>query len=91
MTLQQLSTLRRWHADHQRRCPVEYQAWETVLTLWVLGGVGLPVSVLLERPATAAACLAALVTPRLYVALRRLLHRRRWLRCDWLSAGEPGR
>jgi hypothetical protein len=91
MTLQQISTLRRWHADHQRRRPLEYQAWETVLTFWVLGGAGLPVSALLERPAAAAACLAALATPRLYLALRRHLHRRRWLRCDWLSAGEPGR
>jgi hypothetical protein len=86
MTLQQMSTLRRWHVDHRHQHPVEFQLWDAVVMLCVLGCVGLPVSLLLGQTSAALGFAAAAAAPSAYVALRRSLHRRGRLRCDWLCA-----
>jgi len=86
MNLQQLSMVRRWHVQHRHHHPVEFQIWDLVLMLWVMGAVGLPVSVLLQLELAVAACLAGFAAPSLYVALRKGLHRAQRLRCDWLPA-----
>jgi hypothetical protein len=91
MRLQQIWGVRRWHSHHQRRRPVECQVWDTVLTLWVIGWAGLPVSALLGQPVAASGCLAGLAAPSVYLSLRRWLHGTRRVRCDWLGAGVPQR
>ena len=40
MTLNQLRDLKRWHVSHRRDHPLEYQVFDVVLTLWLLGWVG---------------------------------------------------
>jgi hypothetical protein len=89
MSLEQLSAMRRWHLLHGHRQPLEGQAWDAVLCLWVMGLVGLPVSIVLGQPLAAMAAGAAIVVPTAYCAMRRHLHRRRRLRCDWLPVLEP--
>jgi len=86
MTLQQLSAVKRWHISHHRQGTLEYQVWDLLLVSWVIGFVGLPPAMVLAPEAGGAACLALFLSPTLYVALRRRLHRRGRLRCDWLDS-----
>ena len=86
MTLQQYHSLKVWHRRHWRNHPVEKNLWEAILTLWLTGGIGLPVSLLIDEPWAAGASFALLFLPGLYVALRIRLHRRGKLRCDWITA-----
>jgi hypothetical protein len=86
MTLQQYHSLKVWHRRHWRNHPVEKNLWEAILTLWLTGGVGLPVTLLLDVPWATAASLVVLFLPGRYVALRTRLHRSGRLRCDWLTA-----
>lgn len=85
MTLGQMSTLKRWHVAHRDHAPLECQAWDLVLTLWVLGWMGLPPALLLHWTWLVAACVPMYCAPPLYVRLRSRLHRRGALRCDWLA------
>lgn len=89
MNLRQLHALKRWHVMHRRDHPVEYQVWDIVLTLWMLGIVGEPASLVLQQPLAVAGCFALLLTPTLYVTLRVRLHRASRLRCDWLGSLRP--
>jgi hypothetical protein len=84
MTLQQLSRVKRWQVAHRACAPLEYHVWDTVLTLWLMGWVGLPAAVLVQTAAGVAACIAMSFAPAFYVELRTLLHQTGRLRCDWL-------
>jgi hypothetical protein len=86
MTFDQLHDLKVWHSRHVGDRPVEGHVWNAVLTLWLFGWVGVPAAWLLGRGDLALAGLVLLPLPGLYVALRRALHRRRLLRCDWIAA-----
>jgi hypothetical protein len=86
MTLQQYHSLKVWHRRHWRNHPVEKNLWETILTLWVIGGVGLPTALLLDEPWAAVTCLVLLFVPGRYVALRTRLHYSGRIRCDWITA-----
>lgn len=88
MTLQQLSAVRRWHISHHRQGSLECQAWDIVLTCWVLGWIGeLPATVLAPVPGTLL-CVGLFLAPSVYVHLRRQLHQRGHLRCDWLASAQ---
>ena len=84
MTLGQYHALRIWHCTHQH--PLERNAWDAVLTLWILGWAGFPAAWLLSLSWAEAGCLLMLFVPSAYVAWRRGLHRAGRLRCDWLTA-----
>jgi hypothetical protein len=86
MTLDQLHALKLWHQRHARDAPLEKQAWEAVLTLWLMGCVGGPVALLIGRGSAGVLSFALLFLPRGYVVLRRRLHRAGVLRCDWMVA-----
>jgi hypothetical protein len=86
MTLAQLQELKVWHFRQGRRHPVEKALWDLVLTIWLLGWIGAPTALLLELAWAELACIGALFVPSLYVALRRHLHNKRRLRCDWIIA-----
>ncbi len=88
MSLQQIVNVRRWHLLHRERHPLEFHLWDLMLTLWVMGWVAMPVSLVLGFPAGCALALFGVVAPGSYVALRRHLHRRQRLRCDWLAASQ---
>ncbi len=84
MNLEQLDGLRNWHLRHGQTRRVERHAWESVLTLWLLGWSGIPAALLSSSAWMPLACLALIASPSAYVALRARLHRRGHLRCDWL-------
>ena len=86
MTLEQLSTIKRWHLSHPRAGGVELQVWDLVLTCWLLGWMGLPAAIILGMPLGLLACVALFYAPRAYVAWRRRLHVSHRLRCDWLDS-----
>ena len=86
MTLHQLHELKVWHQRHWREQPLEKQAWDFVLTLWLSGWVGLPSAWLIHVRWAAVTCVALLFLPGVYVTIRRWLHRQQVLRCDWISA-----
>jgi hypothetical protein len=85
MTLQQMANVKRWHQAHRREHEIEYQVWDIVLTCWVLGWVGVPPAVVLAPRVGLAACALLSCMPEAYCWLRRWLHRRGRLRCDWLA------
>ena len=86
MKLQQFQELRIWHLRQGRRHPVEKALWDIVLTTWLLGWVGAPTAFLLHLGWAEFACLSVLFLPGAYVSMRRHLHNKRWLRCDWIVA-----
>ncbi len=86
MNLRQMSTLKRWHVAHREQAPLEYHAWDAVLTLWVLGWMGVAPALALGLAALLPLCVLLSMAPGAYVALRRRLHERGRLRCDWLPA-----
>ena len=85
MTLHQYQELRLWHLRHWRRHPVEKNFWDVVLTLWMMGWAGGPGAMLIGQPWAVLACVGLVFLPSLYVGVRRYLHRRRLLRCDWAA------
>ena len=91
MRLEDLQRIKSWHVAHRHTHPVEYQAWDAMLTLWLAGWVGwLPVyalGLLWALPL----CVLAIAAPALYVAFRLRAHRRRRLRCDWSAAAAAPR
>ena len=86
MTLHQLQAVKLWHVAHRPDCPLEYHTWDTVLTAWVMGWMGMPAALILHWRSLAVACVLLFLAPSLYVALRRWLHRAGYLRCDWLMS-----
>ena len=86
MTLNQLRDLKRWHVSHRRDHPLEYQVFDVVLTLRLLGWVGAVPAVLLQQAALLPLCLLGSLAPEVYRWLRVRLHRSARLRCDWLGA-----
>ena len=86
MKMQQFQELKLWHQRQGRRHPVEKALWDAVLTVWLLGWVGAPTAFLVHSGGAELACLSVLFLPRLYVTLRRWLHNKRRLRCDWIIA-----
>ena len=86
MKVDQLASVKRWQVQHRRQSPLEYHAWDAVLTLWLLGWVGLAPAAVLHWSWLVAACAPLAFAPSLYVACRRRLHRSGRLRCDWLPA-----
>ncbi|MEW6706676.1 MAG: hypothetical protein AB1430_17645 [Pseudomonadota bacterium] len=86
MTLQQLTVLKRWHVVHRREAPVEYHTWDAVLTLWLMGWMGIPAALILGQVYGLMLFTGLLAAPAAYVALRRRLHASGRLRCDWLDS-----
>ena len=86
MTLQQFQDLKLWHMRQGRRHPVEKALWDVVLTVWLVGWVGTPTAFMLHLGWAETACLSMLFLPGAYVAVRRCLHNKHMLRCDWIIA-----
>jgi hypothetical protein len=89
MTLAQLTKMKAWMEAHRAGQPVEYHAWDAVLTLWLMGWLGAPAGLLLDDPWAVLACVALFFTPPAYLRLRGALHRHRRVRCDWLEVVQP--
>ena len=87
MDLDAMQRIKRWHVAHQREHPVEYQTWDAMLTLWMIGWVGWIPAFAFEALWAAPLLAFAMSAPAMYVAWRRRAHQRRRLRCDWLPLG----
>lgn len=85
ITLAQLQRVKNWQVDQQDARPVEYHAWEAVLTLWVMGWIGWLPAFAFEDPWAYPLCLLGILMPRLYVFWRARAHAAGRLRCDWLE------
>ena len=83
MTIQELAAIKRWQVAHRHEHPVEFHAWDLMLTAWLAGWVGLPVCWVLSAPLLMLLSFAALFAPALYVRVRLRLPAKRRLRCDW--------
>lgn len=84
LTLTEIQRIKRWHVAHKAEHPLEYQLWDVVLCLWIMGWMGwLPVVVLDEFWAWPL-CVLAIYVPRLYVGWRAQAHQAGRIRCDWL-------
>ncbi len=84
MTLAQLALVKAWHLDHHATQPLEFHAWDTVLTLWLMGWTGAPGMALLDETWAVVGFVLLMFSPSAYVVARDRLQRKGWLRCDWL-------
>jgi hypothetical protein len=84
LKLDQFHDLKLWHQRHRREQPLEKHVWDMVLTFWLAGWVGAPAAFLIHAGWALILCGALVFLPSAYVALRRVLHRLQWVRCDWL-------
>ena len=85
LTLTRLQRIKQWHVAHKTGHPLEYQLWDAMLTLWVMGWVGWVPAFALKAPWAYPLCVLAILAPRLYVEWRARAHEARRLRCDWLD------
>lgn len=85
LSLHELQRIRDWQVAHRAEHPLEYHVWDCVLALWVMGYVGWLPAMALDLPEVYPLCLAAMLAPDLYTALRTSAHRLQRLRCDWLG------
>jgi len=87
LTLAELQRIKQWHVAHRHDHPLEYQLWDALLSLWLMGWIGWLAVFALELIWAFPLCLLASQAPRLYVGWRRRAHRLQRLRCDWLRNG----
>lgn len=83
--LNDLQRIREWQVAHRAEHPLEYHVWDCVLVLGIMGYVGWLPAMALDLPEVYPLCLAAMLVPDLYAALRASAHRLQRLRCDWLD------
>jgi hypothetical protein len=85
MQLAEIQRIKLWQVEHRRTQPLEYHAWDAVLTVWLMGWVGwLPVFAF-DAVWLMPLCLAGMAAPGAYSNWRARLHRQGQLRCDWLD------
>ena len=85
LTLLQLQRVKNWHVAQQGSHPIEYEIWNAVLTVWLMGWIGCLPALTFDAPWALPLCLLGVLTPQLYVNLRAQAHTRGRLRCDWLD------
>jgi hypothetical protein len=85
LTLSKLQRIKKWHVAHRSEHPLEYQLWDVMLILWVMGRVGWLPAFTLDAPWAYPLCLLAVLAPSLYVSWRQQAHAMQRLRCDWLN------
>jgi len=88
-TVERLHRVKLWMIEHKAQCPMEYHVFDGVLTLWVLGWVGIFPSLVLLQWWGLALCAIATQIPAIFIAWRYHLHHRKRLRCDWLTLAQP--
>ncbi len=89
ISLTELQRIKKWHVAHRAERAVEYQLWEAVLTLWVLGWVGWLPAFAFDAWWALPLCVIAMAAPALYICWRRLAHLTNLLRCEWLDPTAP--
>lgn len=85
-TIARLQRIKQWHVSHKADHPLEYQLWDVMLTLWVMGWVAWLPAYALDTPWVYPMCSLCICMPGLYVRARVGAHRAMRLRCDWVDA-----
>ena len=85
LTLAKLQRIKKWHVEHRSEHPLEYQLWDTMLILWVLGRVGWLPAFALDAAWAYPLCLMAMLAPNFYARARAQAHGSQKIRCDWLN------
>ena len=88
MRLGELERIKRWHEAHRQEHPFEYQLWDGMLTLWLLGWVGWMPVVIMQTLWLLPVCLAGIWAPGLYVHWRQRVHAAQRVRCDWIDLAD---
>lgn len=83
MPLDELQRIKQWHVGHRHDHPFEGQLWDVMLTLWVMGWVGLLPTYAFQQLWAVPVCVLSIAAPGLYAGWRHRAHRARKLRCDW--------
>lgn len=82
MSIDELARIKRWHVAHRAQHPLEYHIWDAMLTLWLMGWVGILPALIFDEWMLLA-CAVGIGAPSLYVHYRVLAHHKHTLRCDW--------
>lgn len=85
LSLNKLQRIKKWHVEHRAEHPLEYQVWDAMLILWVMGRVGWLPAFALDAPWAYPLCLLAMLAPDLYATARSRAHQSQKIRCDWLG------
>ncbi len=85
MTLEELHRIKKWHVVNRVDHPVEYQLWDMMLMLWVMGWVGWLPAYAFDFLWSVPLCMLGMAAPSLYVTWRLKAHRAHKLRCDWAA------
>lgn len=81
--VERLARIKRWMRAHRAERPVEYHCFDAVLTLWLIGAVGILPSLILLQWLLLPVCLLLMFLPGQYLRLRARWHACGRLRCDW--------
>jgi hypothetical protein len=84
LTLNQLQRIKQWHVAHKDEHPLEYELWDLMLCLWVMGWIGCLPAFALDIDWAYPLCALAILAPGFYMAWRSRAHQAMRLRCDWL-------
>ena len=84
LTLAEMQRIKQWHVAHRDDHPLEYQLWDALLSLWLMGWIGCWAAFALDAWWAWPWCVLAMGAPRLYVSWRWHAHQNHRLRCDWL-------
>jgi hypothetical protein len=85
ITLAQLQRVKDWREAQRAAHPLECQAWEAVLTVWLMGWMGWLPAYTFDAVWAYPLCVLGTLAPRLYVYARARAHVSQRLRCDWLD------
>ena len=85
ISLAELQRIKKWHVAHKAEHPLEYQLWEAVLTLWVVGWVGWLPAFAFDAWWALPLCAVAMAAPGLYIGRRAKAHALQRVRCEWLE------
>jgi hypothetical protein len=81
--LARLQRIKNWMKAHQQSHRVEYEAFDTVLTIWLMGLVGALPVIVLQEWWILPICSIATFAPSMYISRRLRQHAQGKLRCDW--------
>ena len=89
ISLAELQRIKKWQMAHQAEHPVEYELWQAVMTVWVMGWVmgwvGWLPALAYDAWWAMPVCALAMAAPGLYIAWRAKAHATQRLRCEWLG------
>lgn len=84
VSFSELHRIKRWCHEHAQDHPIEYELWDAILTIWLMGWIGWVPTLVLDAWWASLPCVLGTLAPSLYIHWRTQAHRLRRLRCDWL-------